>query len=498
MKTTFIIIACIIITISSCTGSQELSKARLATEKNQYTGLTQGNLLSIDTFDLEIIPPSSGVMFYLDGIIFISSSKNDEQMPRDHMSFGIFKTYYAGIYEGTLFKYTDFSPTLPFDCPSDAVTFTGDYKTMFFTRISEKDGKEKIFHATRLAEGIQSGWSFDQSYLNFCRENTIYTHPTLSSDNQYMIFASDQEKPSGDLDLYISKRDGSGWSTAESLGSQINSAGNELYPFLDSDNNLFFSSDRAGGQGGYDLYFCRNNGKSWERPVLLSQRINSELDDIAFSVDKKGGKSAFLTRRVPGSSKAGQLYRITVNNNIAAARSKDLRSIIMGLTVPLSQYEATIRKPEEEVTPPDQAIQTATVRSAEISRPDTIPITETATSDRNKTEVIKESEIAKEEKPEIKNAEVIPAAGEEKRVVFRVQIITTSTSKGSYSIKVGDNSYNTWEYFYKGAWRTTIGEFTQLADASKLQSVCRKAGYKEAFVVAFLDNVRSTDPSLFK
>ncbi len=99
----------------------------------------------------------------------------------------------------------------------------------------------------------------------------------------------------GGTDLFIVRNDGDKWSKPENLGNSVNTIRFECFPYLDQDNNLFFSSDGLAGYGGYDIFTCRFNGESWEKPVNLSHRINSENDDIAFAIDKTDGKSAFYT-----------------------------------------------------------------------------------------------------------------------------------------------------------------------------------------------------------
>lgn len=83
-------------------------------------------------------------------------------------------------------------------------------------------------------------------------------------------------------------------------------------------------------------------------------------------------------------------------------------------------------------------------------------------------------------------------------VVYRVQFASNTVKKGSYSVAVGGKNYNTWEYQYSGAYRSTVGEFKTLAEATAFQKIVRQSGYPQAFVVAFKNNVRSTDPALFK
>jgi len=92
------------------------------------------------------------------------------------------------------------------------------------------------------------------------------------------------------------KSDGK-WAAPENLGSSINTVGNEFFPFLDSENNLYFSSDKLPGYGGYDIFSCKFNGSGWDKPANLSDHINSLNDDIAFTINRNDGKTAFLTRR---------------------------------------------------------------------------------------------------------------------------------------------------------------------------------------------------------
>ncbi|MDO9580238.1 MAG: hypothetical protein Q7J06_06670, partial [Bacteroidales bacterium] len=75
-----------------------------------------------------------------------------------------------------------------------------------------------------------------------------------------MVFASDREGGLGGFDLYYTIFKNGNWSSPVNLGPEINSADNEYRPvigFHPDFENLFmmFSSDRAGGKGGFDLYF---------------------------------------------------------------------------------------------------------------------------------------------------------------------------------------------------------------------------------------------------
>ena len=83
-------------------------------------------------------------------------------------------------------------------------------------------------------------------------------------------------------------------------------------------------------------------------------------------------------------------------------------------------------------------------------------------------------------------------------VIYRVQFSTSAKPKGSYEITAGGKTYKTYEYLYNGAYRSCAGEFSSRASAATLQSVLKREGFPDAFVVAFKNDVRLTDPALFK
>lgn len=97
----------------------------------------------------------------------------------------------------------------------------------------------------------------------------------------------------GGYDLYISFRSKNDrWSKFQNLGSSINSHKDEICPFYDDfSQKLYFSSDRCNGLGGMDIYYSKriyNSWKLWEIPVNMGNQINSETDEVFFTISKNG------------------------------------------------------------------------------------------------------------------------------------------------------------------------------------------------------------------
>jgi hypothetical protein len=427
---------------------------------------THENLLTVKPFHLEIISPSSGVQFYRNGIVFLAYAKGSDKMSQKHLSFGSLKPFMALTADTLLGEYMPFTFSSPVIFPTEATTFSDDFNTMYLSLIPDKDNKEKIFRATY----TQNGWVIDGSPLGFCNVNYLFTHPTLSGNGDFMIFSTDLKGSYGGLDLYISRKIDDSWSVPENLGKQINTSGNELFASLDIDNNLYFSSDKLPGQGGYDIFVCLYDGKGWGKPHNLSKAINSGNDEVAFTINRTDDKSAFFTSREKSGKGEMQLYRVTLNPKTQSGSSNYLSKQIFAFAG--IAEEAQSLKPE-------------TPEAIALNKPEKVEAAAKIPEEKALDEVYKESKTIPEVAP----------APEEKRVVlvYRMQYAANTKPSGSQKVSVDGKNYNSYEYLYKGAYRSTIGEFSTLAEATRFLKLCRHSGYSNSFLVAFKNNERITD-----
>jgi hypothetical protein len=550
--------------------------------------------IKVDSFNLDILPPSSGVQFYRDGIVYLSSSKSDDKIAKNHISFGKPDASYAVLKNNLPESKLPFSSSIPFPYPCEALTFSSDYNTMYFTMFSKGDGVEKIYKATYSSTDIRMGkWNFEENPLSFCTGKSIYTHPALSAKGNLIVFASNREGSIGGMDLFASIEKDGKWSDPVNLGDAVNSTANELYPFLDSENNLFFSSDGSQGFGGYDIYVCKYKSNTWEKPINLSAPVNTPDDDVAFTLSRKDGKSAFYSIKQNSGKRSQQLCVISMDESvpdtlitlsqfftrpdisqmvilalepavqatdkatITASASRGEKDIITyrvqfatsfnprtrtqisviskDYTVFEFLYSGAYRLCVGEFTSLTQAIDLqnifrknnypqATVlafknnvlsldpellkvqpgtnqstaaeqkKLTEVAAVSVIPATTTQKPEPAKENI--QASATKKSDP----ATTPPVVSAEKKdvIVYRVQILTNNTPKGSYKITIAGKPYDTFEYQYAGAYRTCVGGFNTLAQATELQKICRQSGHLQAFVVAFKNNVRSTDPALFK
>jgi len=124
-------------------------------------------------------------------------------------------------------------------------------------------------------------------------------HPAVNAVGTILVFSSDKPGGSGGYDLYYSERAdiNQEWSEMKLLGEKLNTGGNEVFPTITADGNLYFSSDALPGLGGLDLYklqLADAISKNAE-PIHLTYPINSTADDFGWTQKDSLGREGYFT-----------------------------------------------------------------------------------------------------------------------------------------------------------------------------------------------------------
>ena len=231
--------------------------------------------------------------------------------------------YYTAIDNGTFSKPLGLSNQVNSKFHEGPVTFSMDGKKMIFTRnnfLQSKTGlsedgivKLKLYSADISQE---QGWTNIQE-LPFNSDQYSVGHPTLSADGKSLYFVSDMPGGFGGTDIYVSTYD-TAWSAPKNLGNNINSEGDEMFPFLYDDQLLYFASNGYGGLGGLDIY------KTWllegEAPgvVNLGYPVNTTRDDFGMILDEFG-KSGYFSSNRSGGTGDDDIYALVLNRIIVDA-----------------------------------------------------------------------------------------------------------------------------------------------------------------------------------
>jgi outer membrane protein OmpA-like peptidoglycan-associated protein/tetratricopeptide (TPR) repeat protein len=127
-------------------------------------------------------------------------------------------------------------------------------------------------------------------------------HVSMTEDGKTIFFSSEKKGSSGKLDIYKAEKKSDGtWTSAENVGTTINTGGNEQSPNISADGKtLYFSSDALPGYGGYDIYRSTFDGKKWSAPENLGLPFNSEADDVFFYPKRDNTEGFFSSNRRGG------------------------------------------------------------------------------------------------------------------------------------------------------------------------------------------------------
>lgn len=172
------------------------------------------------------------------------------------------------------------------------MSFSADGKKVYFTRNNFLNGKRgkgdgyinnlKLYSA-RIDD---AGKWMDITELGMNSDDYSVGHPALSPDGLKLYFISDMPGGHGGTDLYVCESKGADiWSAPKNLGPVINTAADEMFPYVSAKGVLYFSSNGHPGLGGLDIFQSSENGGNWTDPYNLRHPVNSPLDDFGLIAD---------------------------------------------------------------------------------------------------------------------------------------------------------------------------------------------------------------------
>jgi len=272
-----------------------------------------------------------GASFYTSEKIIFSSARGGA-LKKKWDNGQPFLDLYEGVIEnnGEISDVKNLSTRVNSKYHESNVAFSPDLKTVYFTRNnvqSEEEGKvievkddkphrgrvrgEKTKLLKQDKETYLALYRADVTFngewknilpLPFNSKNYSVGHPTVSRDGKKLYFTSDMPGTYGGTDIFVVNiKDNGTYSKPENLGKRINTLGKEMFPFIDNNNILYFSSDnRKGGFGGLDIYAVKIYEDSYSEVLHIGEPINTEKDDFAFIIDNNTNQGYFSSNRSGG------------------------------------------------------------------------------------------------------------------------------------------------------------------------------------------------------
>ncbi|MGL4584135.1 MAG: OmpA family protein [Flavobacterium sp.] len=279
-----------------------------------------------------------GSALYKGNIVYASSSNKKGKHKKIHSwtNDPFTKLYSAPVrIDGYVGDVKPFAKKLEGNFNEANAIFTADSRAMIFSSNNRGDNKVRYSDGTLLVNLYRAynlggdKWG-DVEKLSINVENASTASPALTPDQDWMYFASDRPGGYGQSDLYRVRlfRDGT-MGTPENLGNKVNTEGRESYPFVSSDNVLYFASDGHPGLGGLDLYGVQiYDDGSFGEVVNLGNSINSPYDDFAMYLDPEA-KFGFITSNRPNGTGKDDLYYVRMKMGTELNVAQEIRGKVI-------------------------------------------------------------------------------------------------------------------------------------------------------------------------
>jgi outer membrane protein OmpA-like peptidoglycan-associated protein len=207
-----------------------------------------------------------------------------------------------------------------------AQSISGNSRFMVFTACGREDGYGlcdlyfSVWEKGRWSVPVNIGPAINSKYSE--------KQPSLSADGRVLYFTSDRPGGLGKYDLWMSSRlpDGN-WSSPVNLGENINSKEFDQSPFIHPDNRtMYFSSTGWPGMGGFDIFMSRRiNDSTWGKPVNLGYPINTHHHEEGLIVNARADMAYFSSTRLSGKGRdifSFALYEEAKPNRVSYMKGK--------------------------------------------------------------------------------------------------------------------------------------------------------------------------------
>lgn len=217
--------------------------------------------------------------------------------------------YWAEKQDTTWSKAVNFGPSLNSN-QHEAAPYVNGEESVFFTRWSDANKKETFIYKSKANGSVFYAAQKLNDNVNMTGYKSM--QPCLSPDGTKLYFSSNRPGGQGGFDIWVCPIEENGTAgAAKNLGAPYNTAGDEVTPFIHPvTGSLFYSSNGLPGMGGLDIFKCDVDGSSglFAFPKNLNAPTNSSKDDAYFIMDRTQGRGFFSSDRV--DCDGGNCYKI--------------------------------------------------------------------------------------------------------------------------------------------------------------------------------------------
>jgi len=256
-----------------------------------------------------------------DGKVYFVSNRKKQAAIKRFSSFNDkkFLDLYAGNKTGNSIENPEYLPKKNKKYHEGPLCFNPEKSRVYFTRnnmstgMSGRDDKGIMNLKIYMADVNEDGTWGNEMELPINSKDYSVGHPSIAADGKTMYFASDMPGGFGGVDIYKMKINADGtFGKPVNLGSEVNTEGQEMFPWISSDGTLFFSSDGRVGLGGLDVFAAifDKNGK-FKKCINVGKPVNSNKDDFAL-VMNADNKTGFVSSNRTTGTGSDDMYSFSL------------------------------------------------------------------------------------------------------------------------------------------------------------------------------------------
>lgn len=173
-----------------------------------------------------------------------------------------------------------------YDQGAGSISAKGNLLYYTFCPADSDKSSSAVIYVSQRADG---SWAAGRRLMVTRDSSAMTAHPAISPSGDYLYFVSDMKGGRGGKDIWRAHLVDGKADYFENLGKDINTQGDEMFPYVRNDSTLYFSSDGHPGMGGLDIFRADLNSKTGRWKVTnMKYPINSNGDD--FGITFEGGK----------------------------------------------------------------------------------------------------------------------------------------------------------------------------------------------------------------
>ena len=245
-----------------------------------------------------------GLSFCLDGFV-VFSSPTKEEITKKKKKKNILKKsldFFVGYADeqGNIVNVKELSRGINSFSDEIDIAFSPNHKTVYFTKSTSADGSKDHLELYK-ADVVTIGYWKNIMKLSFNSDDYSVTNPFVSPDGKELYFSSNMSNSKGGFDIYkVAIFGNNKFGEPVNLGNDINTKGDEVTPFITSEN-IYFSSNGHQGMGKLDVFVADLNDLS--AITNLDAPINSNANDYYFKEKSNSNIGYFTSDRASGSGK---------------------------------------------------------------------------------------------------------------------------------------------------------------------------------------------------